>query len=438
MTTQIQIPPQDMPAEICTLASMILDEKQVPAVRLKVSETDFYQAAHQQIFSAIIETYENTLGNVDLVLLVDTLTKSQQIKEIGGVEYLTEIVDSVPGASNAEYYAKIVKEKSLLRQVIRTCVKFEGQAYEQQHGDIEIFMSEFESDMFNISQRNNSKSGMETIKALVGEVMANIAEGVSGGIETGYRQFDELTGGLLPGQMIVVAGRPSMGKSSWAFNVAVRLSEQGKGTLMFSPEMAGHELAKRYLSLKTGVPMQKIQAGNVSGEDTAELKRHHAELIDLPIYIYDQSYLSATEILSAVRYEKSRNNIDLVIIDYLQLLDDPKAKSTIERITNISRQLKCAARATDLPFMVVSQLNRKADDRDDHRPRLSDLRESGAIEQDADIVCLIYRDDYYNKKDHPDNKVELRIAKNRSGPCGMADLLWFPESMKIETLAKDF
>ena len=438
-----RIPPQDIPSEMCTLGAMILDSSQIADALLIIDSECFYRQDHQILFSCIKEIYLKD-NVVDLVMLRDALNKNGKLESIGGVDYLVAIAESAPSAANLLYYAEIVKRTYLQRCVIRMCNRYANDAFNHKDQDeVQELINRLEEDVFKLNGADNKRQ-VQPISKNIHSVVKSIInhEEAVRGLPTGFSEFDDLTGGLQPGELMVVAGRPSMGKTALALNIAENMAiEQGKGVLLFSMEMSNTELIKRSLIAHSGVSSYRIRNGYIGDGDIEELVRSEVAISPAPIYIDDTPHITPLEILSKGRASKLRHDIQLIVIDYMQLVQAPGQKKLIEAITYISRQFKLLARELNIPVIAVSQLSRGPEQREDHRPRLSDLRESGAIEQDADTVVFVYREDYYHKKNYstyePNNKGEIIVAKQRNGPTGTIDLYWNGDLMKFSSMVTE-
>jgi replicative DNA helicase len=385
------------------------------------------------------------------VLLRDELVKRNNLEEAGGVEYIAKILDSVPSAANVAYYAGVVKDKMLLRELIAAAGEILDNAYNQT-GETREALDEAERKVFAVTDKNISGNAVP-LKDLVVRSF-ELIESRQGshvtGLATGYYELDDLTCGLQNGEMIIVAGRPSMGKTSLALNMAEHLGFMDKTPVaVFSLEMGRQQLAERFLCSISEIDSQKVRRGMLSDEDYKKLADSCAELSEAPVYIDDTSTLTPLELRAKARRLKSRHDIRCIIVDYLQLmhLGAGRVESRQQEITTISRYLKALARELNVPVVVLSQLNRSPEGREGHRPRMSDLRESGSIEQDADVVMLLHREDYYHRgqEDYEqDNTAELIIAKQRNGPTGSVKLTFreritrFENASRVEQQAAPF
>jgi len=432
--------PESLAAEAAVLGSMIVGPECIGDVVETLERDAFYRIEHRHIYEALISLYEKNKGvGIDAVLLRDELAKRGLLEEVGGVEYLGKILDSVPSAANAAYYAGVVKDKMLLRELISVAGEILDTAY-QQSGETHELLDEAERRIFAVTDKNIT-SNAEALKDLVVRSF-ELIESRQGthvtGLATGYYELDDLTCGLQNGEMVIVAGRPSMGKTSLALNIAEHLGLMEKvPTAIFSLEMGRQQLAERFLCSISEIDSQKVRRGLLSDEHYKKLANACAELSEAPIYIDDASTLTPLELRAKARRLKSKHDIRCIVVDYLQLmhLGGGQAESRQQEITAVSRYLKALARELNLPVVVLSQLNRSPEGREGHRPRMSDLRESGSIEQDADVVMLLHREDYYHRGEpdyQEDNTAEVIIAKQRNGPTGTVKLIFREKVTRFE------
>jgi len=447
--------PESLAAEAAVLGSMIIDPVCIAEVLQHLSRQAFYRPEHQMIFDAVIALYEkNPSEALDGVLLRDELEKRKQLEAIGGVEYLAKIMESVPSAANVTYYAGIVREKMLLREMIAVASEILNDAYDES-GEASEKLDQAERRIFTITDKN-VRGSVSVLKDLVTRafdlIMKREGRHVTG-LSTGYYALDDLTCGLQNGEMIILAGRPSMGKTSLALNIAEYLGVVEKVPVaIFSLEMSRQQLAERFMCSNSEIDSQKIRKGMLSTEDMEKLKSVCGDLYEAPIYIDDTSLLSPLELRAKARRLKNLHDIRCIIVDYLQLMyAGTRVESRQQEITTISRYLKALAGELNIPIMVLSQLNRAPEGREDHRPRMSDLRESGSIEQDADVVMMLHREDYYRRSERlelsdrqgttirssedgngDENAAEIIIAKQRNGPTGTVKLTFRKNIMRFE------
>lgn len=435
--------PESLAAEAAVLGSMIIDPECISQVVEQIKTDAFYRIEHQMIFDALVALYEkNKDKGLDAVLLRDELQKRRQLDEVGGVEYLARVVESVPSAANVMYYAGIIKDKQLLREIITAASEILDDAYDQA-GETSQKLDEAERRIFAVTDKKITAAPSE-LKDLVTRAYELIEKREGShitGLPTGYYELDELTCGLQNGEMIIIAGRPSMGKTSLALNIAEYIGVIEKTPVaIFSLEMGRQQLAERFLCSKSEIDAQLVRKGMLSTEHYHKLAEACVALSESPIYIDDTAGLTPLELRAKARRLKSQRDIRCIIVDYLQLmsLGPVRVESRQQEITAISRYIKALARELNIPIVVLSQLNRSPESRDGHRPRMSDLRESGSIEQDADVVMLLHREDYYHRGEHdyrPDNTAEIIIAKQRNGPTGKVDLIFREKFTRFENAA---
>lgn len=436
-----KLPPQNLDAEMAVLGSMIMDEDAVSSATEKLDASCFYKDTHRKIFQAISDLY-NANKAVDLITLADELKKNNFLEEVGGVSYLTLLANAVPTAANINHYAGIVREKYILRTLINNSTKIITVCHESD-GNIAEVVDTAERLIFEVSDRRNQgsyihlkevvKDSIETIDRLY-QNKAHVT-----GIPTGYIDFDIKTAGLQPSDLIIVAGRPSMGKSAFALGIAEYAGVVEKvPTAIFSLEMSKEQLVQRMLCSHARVDAHKVRTGYLATSDWPRLTAAAGKLSESPIFIDDTPAISVMELRARARRLKSHHDIKLIILDYMQLMRGSltSMESRQQEISEISRSLKALARELSVPVVAISQLSRAVESRTDHRPQLSDLRESGAIEQDADVVVLILREEYYNPT--PDNQgvAEAIIAKQRNGPVGSVKMAFIKEFTRFDNLSK--
>ncbi len=436
---EIRVLPHNIEAEKSVLGSMLIDDDAIGLAVEIVDENWFYDDSHRKIYHAIVELY-SAHKNVDLVTLSDKLKNDGQLEEVGGVSYLSEIIDFVPTSANVEYYANIVKEKGLLRKLIHNATKIITESY-QASGNVDEVVDHAEKLIFEVAelrQRQQSihikelvKSSIETLDKLYQR-----KEHITG-IPTGFEKIDYMTSGLQKSDLIILAGRPSMGKSSFAVSIGENAAiKHNIGVAYFSLEMSKEQLVQRMLCSLARIDAHKVRSGFLSPSDWPKLTAAAGKLSEAKIFIDDTPAISSLELRAKARRLKANNDIGLLILDYLQLMRGPsKSDSRQQEISEISRSLKALARELDIPVIALSQLSRQVENRQDHRPQLSDLRESGAIEQDADLVALLMREEYYNPTDENAGIAEVIIAKQRNGPVGTVKLSFIKEYMRFENLA---
>lgn len=432
--------PESLAAEAGVLGSMLIDPKCISGVIERIKADAFYRIEHQMIFDALVAVYEKHKGGVvDAVLLRDELEKRKQLEAVGGVEYIAKVMESVPSSANVMYYAGIVLDKMLLREMIGAVSEILDEAYDQS-GEPNEKLDEAERKIFAVTDKKISGSATP-IKDLVTQAYELIEKRdgtLVTGLPSGYIKLDQLTCGLQNGEMIIVAGRPSMGKTSLALNIAEHVGTVEKlPVAIFSLEMGRQQLAERFLCSMSKVDAQKVRQGMLDTEHHEKLKDSCGRLFEAPIFIDDTSTLTPLELRAKARRLKSQHDIQCIFVDYLQLMHlGSKVESRQQEISTISRYTKALARELNIPVVVLSQLNRAPEGREGHRPRMSDLRESGSIEQDADVVILLHREDYYHQGQDDytqDNTAELIIAKQRNGPTGTVKLTFFERCTRFET-----
>lgn len=437
-----KIPPQNLDAEMAVLGSMLLDEEAISVAVETLSPEHFYKSSHKIIFEAITGLY-NSNKAVDLITLTDDLKRKGMLEETGGATFLTALANAVPTAANISHYAAIVREKGTLRNLISNSTKIISRCYETE-GNVSEAVDFAEKLIFDISDRRNQSTYQhlkEIIKTSIEKIdMLYQKKTHVTGIPTGFVDFDLRTAGLQPSDLIIIAGRPSMGKSALALNMAEYAAIVGKAPVaMFSLEMSKEQLVQRMLCSHARVDAHKVRTGYLAVSDWPKLTAAAGKLSESPIYIDDTPAISVMELRAKARRLKMHHDIGLIILDYLQLMRGSgfvNMDSRQQEISEISRSLKALARELNVPVVAISQLSRAVESRTDHRPQLSDLRESGAIEQDADVVVLILREEYYNPTPDNQGKAEIIIAKQRNGPVGSMELAFIKEYTKFENITR--
>lgn len=436
-----KVPPQNVEAEIATLGSMLLGEDAISKAIEFLDESCFYKDAHKKIFTAIINLYSRN-NAVDFVTLVEELKKNAHIEEVGGPSYITALVNSVPTSANIMHYAKIVKQKAILRHLISTATQIVQESFEPD-SEVDELLDRAESLIFDISSRKID-SHITPIKEIIKDSIERIdalyqRKGNLTGLSTGFAEFDERTAGLQDSDLIVIAGRPSMGKSAFATSIAEYVGVTLKiPVAFFSLEMSKEQLTHRMLCSQAKINAHKVRTGFLSQSDWPRLTTAASKLSEALIFIDDTPALSILELRAKARRLKSQYGIKLVIVDYLQLMRGlQRSENRQQEISEISRSLKALARELNVPLIAISQLSRAVEQRQDHRPQLSDLRESGAIEQDADVVALLLREEYYGETEENKGIAEVNIAKQRNGPVGVVKLAFISEYAKFENLSKE-
>lgn len=432
--------PHSIEAEQSVIGAMLLDKEAITVASEQINGEDFYGKQYGILFDAMIEL--NDEGKpVDLMILQNRLKEKGVPPEIYSLEFIRDVMGAVPTSANIKYYAGIVVEKSVLRKLIRINEEIANNCYSQKES-LELLLEEAEKKIFEIVQKRNN-SDFIPIRQVVMNAMNLIEEasknkGAVTGIATGFLDLDYKTAGMQPSDLILVAARPSMGKTAFVLNIAqhVAIKEQ-KAVAIFSLEMSKEQLVNRLLSLESKVNSQAIRTGNMKDDEWERLIESADSIGKSKLLIDDTPGIGISELRSKCRKFKLEYNLEMVIIDYLQLMTGSgKNESRQQEISDISRSLKALARELHVPVIALSQLSRAVEQRPDHRPMLSDLRESGAIEQDADVVMFIYRDDYYNKDTELKNVAEIIIAKQRNGAIGTINLAWLPDYTQFANLAK--
>jgi len=434
-----KMPPQNLEAEMCVLGSMLIEEHAIADAIELLDSSCFYNQKNRRVFDCILRLYIDSKA-IDIVTLIEELKKTEDLDKLGGPSYITSLAAQVPTAANIKHYAYIVKEKSILRNLIHTATNIITESYEPQ-GDIAKILDKAERTIFEISSRK-----VDTNFAPIKEVIKNSIETIDmlyqkkahvTGIGTGFSDFDSLTAGLHPSDLIILAGRPSMGKSAFMASIAEHVGVIEKTPLViFSLEMSKEQLVQRMLCSHARVNAHNVRTGFLSQTDWPRLTNAAGKLSEAPIFIDDTAGLSVLELRAKARRLKSQHNIQLIIVDYLQLMQGlPGSENRQQEISEISRSLKALARELSVPLIAVSQLSRAVEARQDHRPQLSDLRESGAIEQDADLVGLLLREEYYSPTEENRGITEVIIAKQRNGPVGTIKLTFIKEYARFESLA---
>ncbi len=436
-----RIPPHNLEAEQAVLGCMLLDTDVIPTVTELIRSSDFYRDDHREICEAIIDITEKA-GPVDIITVSEQLQLRGTLDAVGGLDYLAAITSAVPTTANARHYAKIVEEKSLLRKLIKAASEISATSYEASE-EAAFVLDKAEKSIFDILQKRSTQ-GFTHIKDVLLDTFIKLEElynskGFVTGIPTGFTDLDYKTSGLQNSDLILIAARPGMGKTAMALNIAQYAAVQKHVPVaLFNLEMSKDQLVNRMLCSEVMVDSQKMRTGKLEDEDWNKIARALAPLSEAPVYIDDTPGISVMDIRAKCRRLKLEKNLGLVVIDYLQLMQGRgKTESRQQEVSEISRSLKILAKELNVPVITMSQLSRGPESRTDHRPMLSDLRESGAIEQDADIVMFIYRDDYYNPDTEKKNIAEVIIAKHRNGSTGTVELRWFGEYTKFANLKKD-
>jgi len=403
---------------------------------------DFYRDDHATIYGAILQLFEKRKP-IDVVTLTDELEKDKKLKDVGGASYITTLVNSVPTSAHVTTYANIVHQKATLRRLISAAADITELGFDET-ADLEIILDKAESTLFSVSQKY-VKQYFTAIKDVLEESFDRIdklhkEKGVLRGVPTGFRDLDNLLAGLQRSDLIILAARPSIGKSSLALNIADHVACEAKMPVgLFSLEMSKEQVIDRFLCLRGAVDSWKLRTGNLEDEDFGKLNYAMGILSEAPIFINDSPFLNVMEIRTKARRLQVEHDLGLIIIDYMQLMSgmgSRGADNRVQEVSEISRSLKALARELNVPVLAISQLSRAVEHRPDKRPMLADLRESGSIEQDADVVMFIYRDDYYDQESDKKNIAEILIRKHRNGPTGDIELYFKPEFMKFASVEK--
>ena len=438
-----KVPPHDVEAEQAVLGSMLRDKDAVISAIEVLKEDDFYRTDNKSIYEAIMNLY-NRAEPIDIITVKAELESLGKFEQVGGLEYLASLPDKVPTTANAMKYIKIVEEKSTLRNLIKTANEIIELGYDPTE-DVSDIMEGAEKKIFNIMQNNDKKSYSPIKDILVDsftqlEELYNRKQHITG-VPSGFTELDYKTAGFHGSDLVLIAARPAMGKSAFALNIATNAAVRGNvPVVIFSLEMSKEQMVNRILCSEAMVDSNKVRTGKLEEDDWTKLAGSIGPLSDAEIYIDDTPGISVMEIRAKCRKLKLEKNIGMVVIDYLQLVQGSNKRngSREQEISEISRSLKILAKELNVPVIALSQLSRAVEQRPDHRPMLSDLRESGAIEQDADIVIFLYRDDYYNKDSEKKDIAEVIIAKHRGGSLGTVELLWLGSYTKFVNLEKRF
>jgi replicative DNA helicase len=439
-----RIPPQDIVAEKSLLGAILLSDAVLPEVLTILKAQDFYDENHRIIFAAMSSLYDQHKP-IDLLTLTAELKSTKQLKTVGGAPYLTELTNFVPTASHAKAYAEIIEKASVRRRLIKAGADITAKAFEDD-ANIDEMLGSAERELFEVSDKV-IKSDYTSMDQLLADAFDRIEElhknkGALRGLKTGFKDLDNKTAGFQRGDLIIIGARPAMGKTTFAQNLAYNIASiNKKGVLFFSMEMAANEIVDRMISDVSGVDNWKMRTGNLSDEEFAKIGDALGEMDEIPIYIDDTSSMTIVELRNKARRAMHDHDIGIVIVDYLQLIQgsDRYAGNRVQEVTEISRGLKILARELKIPVVALAQLSRNVTGRDDPRPVLSDLRESGSIEQDADLVMFLHRVDYYHMNEEgyePTNITELLIQKHRHGAVGKIELYFHPELLRFMSLDK--
>ncbi len=442
--SSLKVPPNSIEAEQSLLGGLMLDHQAWDKVADIVSEGDFYRKDHRLIFGAIASLSEDA-NPCDVVTVSEWLETRGQLADAGGLEYLATLANETPGAANAASYARILRERSMLRSLITAGNEISGAAFANDGRSAAEIVDEAERKVFEIAESGSrGRQGFKSLKQVLPEAVDRIdllhqSDGQITGVSTGYNKFDELTAGLQPGDLVIVAGRPSMGKTTFAVNIAENAAIGNKvPTAIYSMEMPAQQLAMRMISSLGRVDQTHLRTGNFPDEDWSRINSAVQMMSDAPIFIDDSAGLSPTEIRARARRLQREHGLGLIVLDYLQLMAVPgNSENRATEISEISRSLKALAKELSVPIIALSQLNRSVEQRTDKRPVMSDLRESGAIEQDADLIVFIYREEVYNQETPRKGIADITIAKQRNGPIGDFVLTFVGKYTKFENFVPD-
>lgn len=431
-----KVPPQNIEAEMSVLGAMLFSPEAVSRAIELLEESFFYLESHRAVFSAAINLFDRNQP-IDLITVTEELRKRKKLEAVGGASYLTQLTASVPTAANVDYYARMVKEKALLRSLIQTATQVIQESFDPTSEGGAV-LDHAERMIFDISQHR-----VEGKFVRVGDIIKESIEAIDRlyqrkehvtGLATGFHDFDVKTAGLQASDLIVVAGRPSMGKSSFVCGIAEHIGMVlGKAVAFFSLEMSREQLVQRLLCSHARVDSQKVRTGYLAHSDWPKLTNAAGRIAEMPLYIDDTPAMDVLELRAKARRLKAQHGIELVVVDYLQLMEGrARTESRQQEIAEISRSLKALARELRVPVIAISQLSRAVESRSGNRPQLSDLRESGAIEQDADVVVFLFREEYYNPTEENRNRAEAIIAKQRNGPTGTCELIFLKEWTRFD------
>jgi replicative DNA helicase len=436
-----RLPPHSVDAEMATIGSMCLNREAIEMVLPIIGREDsdrFYRADHRLVFEVLIDLYDRG-EPVDLVVVHNELQRRDQLEEIGGDEYLVRLAESVPSWVNAEYYARIVRDKGMLRDLIRAAGQIAEEAYSDDDDDVRMVLDRAEQKLFSVTEQRISGQA-EPLGDFIEETWRQI-ESRDGhyltGEPSGFVELDDMLSGFQPGELIIVAARPSMGKTAWGLNAAEHLAvDEGRPVGFFSMEMSKQQLAQRVLCSRGRIDSHKLRRGMLSAQELTELASICDGLMNAPLLIDDTPGMTVLELRSKARRLKAKSDICAVFVDYLQLMHTPGAESRQVEISVISRGLKALGRELRVPIVALAQLNRQPEGREGHKPRMSDLRESGALEQDADVVLLLHREEYYKPTDESvRGQAEVIVSKQRNGPTGTVKLHFNKKLTRFDNLA---
>jgi replicative DNA helicase len=434
---QLRLPPQSIEAELAVLGSMMIDNEAVPKAINMLKAESFYKSAHAKIFDCMIELFDKA-ENIDTVTVIDKLKKKKDLDTVGGAYFITGLANEAPSAENIEYYTKIVQEKYVLRKIIKTSIEMNTAAYEGAD-DVPAILDRAEEKLFNLSS-DSLKGGFEIVEPILHKVLDKLSDSKKGaymGVPSGIRKLDDLLSGFHKSDLIVLAGRPSMGKTAMALAMARNAAiDYGHKIALFSLEMSSMQLVERLITSEAELDSHAVRSGKLPKSQWKKLAQAAAPISEAKFYIDDSATLNVLEIRAKARRLKAEKDIDILFVDYLQLINGTgRSESRQQEISVISRSLKALAKELDIPVVALSQLSRAPEQRTDHRPVMSDLRESGAIEQDADVVIFVYRKFVYSKNEEDKGIAELIVGKHRNGPTGVVPVAFIDKYAKFGDLA---
>lgn len=441
--TQGRVPPQNLDAEMSLLGAILIDDEVLANVSDRLKATDFYDKRHATVYDAMFRLYEHHKP-IDLLTLSDELKKKDELEIVGGSAYLTELTNYVPTAAHAEAYADMVVQKAIRRRLIKASSDIAQLGFNEDK-NIQELLETAESELFSVSDAG-TKQDLVSLEYILTESFDRIEElhrdsGKLRGVKTGYRDLDNITAGLQKSDLLILAARPAMGKSTFALNLAYNIANREKqAVLVFSLEMSKEQLVDRMLAEAAGVDAWNIRTGNLSDDDFEKLSNAMGEMAEAPIFIDDTPGMTVLEMRTKARREAHNQPLGLIVVDYLQLMSGSRGMGNefnrVQEISEISRGLKLIARELNVPVLALSQLSRAVESRNPQIPQLADLRESGSIEQDADLVMFLYREDYYNPETDRQHITDLIVAKHRNGPTGRIELYFHPERLRFMSLEK--
>ena len=436
-----KLPPQNVSAERSLLGSVLIDDEVMVDIADKISAGDFYERRHRSIFAAMVKLYQKN-SPIDMLTLGNELRTQGQLDDVGGAEYLGELTNYVPSAAHAVEYAKIIRDAAIRRNLTKAGESIANLAYKTDE-DVQAVLSQAEASLYSVSE-NSQQSEMASLDSLLSDAFEKMTylhqhKDKLRGVQTGFKDLDKMTAGLQKSDLIILAARPAMGKSTLAQNIAYNVAMREKKTvLFFSLEMSNAQIVDRMISEASGVDSWNIRTGNLTQEDFSRISDAMGEMSEIPIKFEDKPGMTVLEMKTKAQREAHKHELGLIIVDYLQLMQGSKnyGDNRVLEISEISRGLKMMARELDVPVIALSQLSRQVEQRPDKRPMLSDLRDSGSIEQDADIVMFVYREDYYNPDTDRKHITDLIIGKHRNGPVGTVELYFHPDKLKFMSLEK--